>query len=125
MDNMKARDFVESEMPLHLVGKDEFRPYDATVRRMVRGAFEAEFILRVSLKQALALEKGGLIDLGRGRFWERTEAGFGRTLEDLSNALPSAGLIGDTPHHPTLEHWLRPLQKAATEVFRTSCRSRT
>lgn len=118
MDNMKARDFVESEMPLHLVGKAEFRPYDHTVRLMVRGAFEAEFILRVSLKQALAIEKGGLLDLGRGRFWERTEAGFGRTLEELSEALPGAGLMADTPHHPTLEQWLRQLRKAATEVFK-------
>ncbi len=118
MDNMKARDFVESEMPLHLVGKDEFRSYDHTVRRMVRGAFDAEFILRVSLKQALAIEKGGLIDLGRGRFWERTEAAFGRALGELADALPGAGLTGNTTHQPTLEHWLRHLQKAAMEVFR-------
>ncbi|MGF3026762.1 type I-E CRISPR-associated protein Cse1/CasA [Methylobacterium aquaticum] len=117
MDNMKARDFIESEMPLHLVGRAEFRSYDHTVRRMVRGAFEAEFILRVSLKQALAIEKGGLLDLGRGRFWERTEAAFGRNLEDLARALPGAGLVADTTHRPTLEAWRRHLWKAATDVF--------
>ncbi|SFU39522.1 CRISPR system Cascade subunit CasA [Methylobacterium sp. 174MFSha1.1] len=118
MDNMKARDFVESEMPLHLVGKVEFRPYDETVRRMVRGAFEAEFILRVSLKQALAIEKGGLLDLGRGRFWERTEAAFGKTLAELAKALPGAGLEGDTPHGPTLDRWCGHLREAATAVFK-------
>ncbi|MGX7703224.1 type I-E CRISPR-associated protein Cse1/CasA [Methylobacterium sp. Gmos1] len=117
MDNMKARDFVESEMPLHLVGAAEFRPYDETVRRMVRGAFDAEFILRVSLKQALAIDKGGLLDLGRGRFWERTEAAFGRTLGELATALPGAGLAADTPHAPTLEAWLGHLREAATAVF--------
>ncbi|PIK71840.1 type I-E CRISPR-associated protein Cse1/CasA [Methylobacterium frigidaeris] len=117
MDNMKARDFVESEMPLHLVGETEFRSYDHTVRRMVRGAFDAEFILRVSLKQALALEKGGLLDLGRGRFWERTEAAFGRRLGGLAEALPQAGLTGDIPHRPTLEQWLGVLQRSTITVF--------
>ncbi|OAS18945.1 type I-E CRISPR-associated protein Cse1/CasA [Methylobacterium platani] len=118
MDNMKARDFVESEMPLHLAGKAEFRPYDATVRRMVRGAFDAEFILRLALKQALSIEKGGLLDLGRGRFWERTEAAFGATLAELAGLLPVAGLAATAVHRPTLEGWLAALRAAVTAVFR-------
>jgi CRISPR system Cascade subunit CasA len=122
MDNMKARDFIESEMPLHLVREELFQDYSHTVEAMVAGARDAAFILRVSVRQALfgdnAPGDGGKIADARERFWDRTEPMFGEILAPLAHKLET----GDAASDPAIrkdacEQWLRQIRRTAENLF--------
>ncbi|HMO28540.1 type I-E CRISPR-associated protein Cse1/CasA [Enterovirga sp.] len=130
MDNMKARAFVESEMPLHLVGGATFAALDRTIRFLISGAREAEAITRLFVRQALFVKRtqvadgftgapkdGGALDLARARFWERTEAAFGVTLAGLAEKLRAANADVQAIEQDTPKGWLATLQRAAFDVF--------
>ncbi len=119
MDNMKARGFVESEMPLP--GGTDIATrirIDALAKAMVRGAEAAAGITRSAVRNALfspgATVKADseVLNLAREKLWEATEVDFFATLRD-----PSA-FIG-TEEMPNPEHgfWLMKLRRAAIDIF--------
>lgn len=122
MANMKARDFIESEMPLHLVREDLFGEYSHTVEAMVAGARDAAFILRMNVRQALfgddAPSDGGKIADARERFWDRTEPMFGDILAPLARDLETGDeSAGREIRHKAREMWLKELQRTTEALF--------
>ncbi|ACL60258.1 type I-E CRISPR-associated protein Cse1/CasA [Methylobacterium nodulans] len=129
MDNMKARAFIESEMPLHLPPPGRFSDLNGAVSDMIKGAYAAEGLLRTGVRAALfvkatagdgfqnAPKGGGAIDLARARFWERTEAAFGEALAALSEDLadPNADALVVTT--AAREAWRESLRRAAIDLF--------
>ena len=122
MDNMKARDLIEGEMPLHLVREELFEGYSHTVEAMVAGARDAAFILRVSARQALfgdnAPSDGGKIADARDRFWDRTEPAFGAILGPLAEELENSDSASERAvRQDAREQWLRTLKEIAQDLF--------
>jgi CRISPR system Cascade subunit CasA len=83
MDNMKARSFVEAEMPVYEPEDPARRDdQDALVARCVDGANEAAKILRTALRMAWFSEgakpdtDAGMFATARARFWAETEEAF-------------------------------------------------
>jgi CRISPR system Cascade subunit CasA len=83
MDNMKARSFVEAEMPVYEPDNPERREIqDEVVVKLVKGATEAANILRSALRMALFSDgakpdtDAGLFNVARARFWAETETAF-------------------------------------------------
>jgi CRISPR system Cascade subunit CasA len=95
MDNMKARDFIESEMPLHLLDDATAREYDPAVRELVGGGVAAEGIVSWALRSALFGKEApnadaGVRALARNRFWDGTEQPFRDLLAVLAKGLSGA-----------------------------------
>jgi CRISPR system Cascade subunit CasA len=119
MDNMKARSFVESEMPLPGTARPAIRQLvDAQAERLVQGADAAAGLLRGALREALAAEGDAtVVQSGLAAFWGRTEQPFFETLratialqerEDAPDLLP--GRLA----------WRNKLRDVALSVFRTA-----
>lgn len=90
MDNMTARGFVETRMPLPLVDDDVRASFDRLARELVKGAREAEGLISMAVGHALPNQSGsdkGERRLARDRFWDRTEDDFFRLLRDLPERL--------------------------------------
>jgi len=122
MDNMKARDFIESEMPVHLVREDLFAEYSQTVHAMVLGAREAAFILRANVRQALFGDNppsdGGALTLARDRFWDRTEQAFTTALAPLAAELEETGEAeGGRIREHARQAWRETLRSTVTTLF--------
>src|SRR5215207_4432809 len=122
MDNMKARDFVESEVLLHLVPEDLFEEYSRTVEAMVAGARDAAFIVRANIRRALfgdnAPSDGGALALARDRFWDRSERGFREVLRPLAEALEKADSAeGSKIREKARQIWLAALARTAADLF--------
>jgi len=89
MDNMKARGFVESLMPVRLPppALDPEHDYEPLIRQLVGGAREAVNSLAWAVRLAAYGEggntpsDGGLMSLARDRFWDRTEPRFHEALD--------------------------------------------
>jgi CRISPR system Cascade subunit CasA len=93
MDNMKARGFVESEMPLPSTrDKDAQKALDDLAKRLVESAEQAAGLLRSAIRNALfsagATVKldAGLLNAARERLWEETEIRFFSTLTTPATA---------------------------------------
>lgn len=122
VDKMKARHFIESEMPLHLVREELFPEYSRTVDAMVAGARDAAFILGVNVRQALfgnnAPSDGGKIADARDRFWDRTEPMFGAILGPLARDLEGSDEQGGVKlRQDVREQWLCTLQRTTEKLF--------
>jgi CRISPR system Cascade subunit CasA len=91
MDNMKARNFIESEMPVHLLDADVAQEYEPAVRELVKGGRAAEQMLSQSIRMALFNgdpknapgSDAGPRGQARERFWDETEHTFHRLLDRL------------------------------------------
>lgn len=115
MDNMKARGFAESEMPV----QDPTNPaaamaHDALLRAMVRAASEVVRLLANSVRRALfsegatvALDAAPLAAL-RDRFWGETEGAF------FARVAAAAGGVGDDE---TRTLWLADIAREARRLF--------
>ncbi|UFN49149.1 type I-E CRISPR-associated protein Cse1/CasA [Roseomonas sp. OT10] len=111
MDNMKARGFVESEMPLP--GAAEPEAQDALARALVRSADAVAGLLRNAVRQAL-FSAGTTVKLDaellasqRERLWERTEAAFFDALLRQ----------GEEAEQEAMAKWLRLLRSTALSLF--------
>ncbi len=118
MDNMKARGFVESEMPIPIVDRDWRPSFDVHSRRMVAGAREVSGLLSVAVGKALT--SGELPDAEKGsrraakdHFWESTEASFYEQIAALPEYLKTKG--ADTT--ALRQDWFLHLRKIALLVF--------
>ena len=95
MDNMKARGFVESEMPLPSApGKTARTALDDLAKRLVEAAEEVAGQLRSAVRNALfsagatVKPDAGVLNAVRERFWEETELRF---FAMLTSAADQAG----------------------------------
>ncbi len=125
MDNMKPRGFVESEMPLPVIGDGIRDSFDPLVRSLVFGAREAAGLLSLAVGKALSsgeLPESGKSDrqLSRDRFWDRTEAAFFTAVAGLPARLTA--VVADDQALQALvlaerREWLRHLRGAALALF--------
>lgn len=111
MDNMKARGFVESEMPLP--GASDPEAQDELARALVRSADLVAGALRNAVRQAL-FSAGATVKLDaellasqRERLWERTEPAFFAALLHQ----------GEEPEADAKTRWLRLLREVALSLF--------
>lgn len=98
MDNMKARAFVESEMPLPGADADRQEALDILAADLVHAAEHVAGLLRHAVRQALfspgakvKLDAEGLSSL-RERLWADTEHAFFTTLERAAREADDTGL---------------------------------
>ncbi len=87
------------------------------MRRLVAGAREADGLLRFFVRQATSVEKGGVLDLARARFWSGPRPRSGRRSPiSRRNSTP-----GETaPDLVSLEAaraWLAVLQRTTAALF--------
>ena len=116
MDNMKARDFVESEMPVIEPGKPEHtKDFTLLLRQLIAGASEAASLLGRAVRRALfsdgakvALD-AGLLTTVRSRFWDATETDFLLQVRDAAGESVDAEAIRRA--------WLRFLSSTARVLF--------
>lgn len=119
MDNMKARGFVESEMPLPGTARPAIRQLvDAQAQRFVQGADAAAGLLRGALREALAAESDAtVVQSGLAAFWGRTEQPF-------FAALHATIALQEQEDAPDLLSgrlaWRKELRDAALAVFRAA-----
>jgi len=118
MDNMKARGFVESEMPLPVVSAAIRGSFEPLVRQMVAGAREVAGLLSVAVGKAES--SGELPDadksdrqIAKDRFWERTEAGF----RDRLVTLPERLAVADPDPNAIPLEWFQHLRTVALALF--------
>ncbi|MDR3515119.1 MAG: type I-E CRISPR-associated protein Cse1/CasA [Azospirillaceae bacterium] len=117
MDNMKARGFVESEMPLPAAANRERQQrLDRLAQDLVTGTDQVANLLRSAVRQALfsagATVKldAALLNAVRERLWQQTEVRFFAALE------AAARDPGPGPDDGRAD-WLRPLRAIALALF--------
>lgn len=120
MDNMKARGFVEAEMPLLNASTAPKRTeLDTLAERMVDGAAEVVGLLLSQIKAANGSEASGL-DLIRETFFKDTETAF---FGQLKTGLEAIETAAEDEEHPDLlpglgKAWLeRTLAPVALRTF--------
>ena len=120
MDNMKARCWYESAMPLYdLTGCDtaaQSRIREA-VTDWINGAELAASYLRGAVKDAwFSHDARGEFSHVDASFWSRTEADFYRLLRDLIHAARNRSA---EPSASLAERWLSALQRHVLALFET------
>jgi CRISPR system Cascade subunit CasA len=127
MDNMKARGFVESQMPLHLFPKkNHLRDHaEALIRNLVLAARVAADALGYQVGRAIAPRDAPGADKGdralaAARFWDQSEPAFFRLLNEMTGRL--APVVSDQDRRePALQEigrkWLGVLRQIAFSIF--------
>jgi CRISPR system Cascade subunit CasA len=115
MDNMKARGFVESEMPVIEPGnQDRTKDFVLLTRQLIAGATEAASLLSRSVRRALFSDgakvaiDAGLFAVVRDRFWDATETAF---LTQVQKAAAAAD------PDEVRQAWLRDLGRTTRMLF--------
>ncbi len=116
MDNMKARGFVESEMPLPAIPDPGTRErVDALARTLVKAADQVASLLRRAVREAL-FGAGATVKLDwellssvREQLWEQTDSAFHDALQREARRVDDAG--------PERADWLQRLRTVALAVF--------
>jgi CRISPR system Cascade subunit CasA len=130
MDNMKARAWVESRMPLHQADEDHQDAFEGQSRTFIHAANEAFLYLRSMVKSALhgtpTDNEGKLkwdfppslkvdtafFDSLAGDFWRQGEPLFFHRLRELLQCLDNEGKQQECG-----ESWLKDLEGLATRLF--------
>ncbi|PYD72707.1 type I-E CRISPR-associated protein Cse1/CasA [Novacetimonas hansenii] len=117
MDNMKARSFVESEMPLPGTSDaDRQEVLDELARQCVTAAKQVADILRSCVRDALfgkekvSVDATGISNV-QERFWMDTEGSFFAVLHGAGTS------TGDDADLALKKSWLRTLGQAAMKEF--------
>ncbi len=132
MDNMKARAWVESRMPLVHGEEDAREAFEDASRELVHGAMSVAGNLREAVKNALygkpEISEGGKItwkfppsaklegahaDALASAYWRGAEAGFWEHLRRLQAAFLADQVAVDT----CKESWLAELSSHAEKIF--------
>ena len=118
MDNMKARSFVESEVPLPgAKDRGERLRLDKLARALVLGAEATASIVRSGVRAALfsagasVNPQAELLNAAREKLWEVTEGPFHQALNAAAGSA-----AGDDPNPPHLD-WLAILRRSAIAIF--------
>lgn len=115
MDNMKARCWYESTMPLVHVQEEAAGQFATETARLVGAANLVAFLLRSNLKAAWFKRPGdakGDFSFTDSRFWQETEPGFYQSVESIVRCLESGGDAEDLRRE-----WLNILRKHALGIF--------
>lgn len=115
MDNMKARCWYESTIPLYLLDDSIRMGFSAHVQSMVEAATEAADYLRSCVKQAWFRRPGdakGDTSFLAEAFFYHTESAFFDLLEELRKCL-----IQRQDHLLLLEKWHRIITREALDLF--------
>lgn len=117
MDNMKARCWYDSTLPVHTVPPENQAAFAAAVAQMMAVADEAASLLRKHVKAAHTdRPQDREIDPMVGQsFWQETEAPFYAALQRLS-VLPSHE---DTHVAQVYRYWLLATRRACLSLFDT------
>ena len=120
MDNMKARAWIESEMPLwHLENTASRERLEQFIGRAVAGADTATRLLTMAVKSALYdLPKKASGDYGfiAERFYRETEPAFYASLREAVRAIEEDP-DGDDPALQARERWAPIMADAALRLF--------
>jgi CRISPR system Cascade subunit CasA len=103
MDNMKARGFVETEMPLLFPPPEAEEPFRILVENLVEGAKAAASLTIGAIKMARGKEGGGGLDLVREKFFAETQSAFFATIEQGLSVLAADP---DALCHDVKKAWL-------------------
>lgn len=123
MDNMKARDFIEAEMPLHLVAPEIADRFHGLVGQAIAAGRLVAGHLAGALHNALhrpgaPRQDGGAAALGRDRFWEATERPFHDLLDQAGQDFAVADEEAQNQAAMTMRRaWLRVLRDQALGIF--------
>lgn len=123
MDNMKARDFIEAEMPLHLVDDAVADRFHALVRQAVEAGRLVARQLTGALQHALhgpgtPMQDGGAVAQGRDRFWATTEQPFHDLLARAAAGFAVTDEEAQDRAAMTLRQgWLAALRGEALAIF--------
>jgi CRISPR system Cascade subunit CasA len=119
MDNMKARCWYESTMPLYQLDGESREDFEATVEKMIAAANEIRMYLVSALKQAWFERPGdarGDTSFIDQALWQNTESDFYAVLDMLANTLKA-----DTDSFATMnqakERWHSVLCRQALRLF--------
>lgn len=115
MDNMKARGFVETELPvIDVANPTQMALYDECLTGLINGADEVAALLRNAVRGALFSEgakpdiKAGLFNNLRAQFWQGTEPAFYREAARAANG----AILGDVS-----TGFLQSLRQTALRLF--------
>lgn len=118
MDNMKARSFVESEMPLPGGMPEQQGRLDRLAQDLVQAADRVASLLRLAVRNALfspgatVKPDAEVLSTARERLWERTEAEF---FAALTATLAHQDIeMGQEPERP---RWMECLRRTAFAIF--------
>lgn len=124
MDNMKARRFVEAELPLLASADPLARARQTeTARRLTRAAEEAagqlRSALRLGLRLAGAKPDNSLLAAPLARFWRETEADFFRILVGAQAGIQAEIQAGNPTEaqQAACRTWLELLRNACLAIF--------
>ena len=116
MDNMKARGFVESDMPVIEPGDpDRTKDFVLLLRQLIAGASDAASLLGRAVRRALFSDgakvplDAGLLATLRARFWAETEIAFLARVQDATASTIEAEAIRRA--------WLHDLARTARALF--------
>lgn len=123
MDNMKARDFIEAEMPLHLVAPEIADRFYGLVGQAVEAGRLVARQLTGALQHAVRgpdapMQDGGITAQGRDLFWQATEQPFHRLLAEAGDGFAISGEEAQNLAAMTMRHaWLTELRRQALTIF--------
>lgn len=125
MDNMKARGFVESQMPLHVFDDQVAAAAEQMIRTMVAAARNVDGALSYWVARALFGDEVPGSDKGerwvaRERFWAETEGYFFRHLDELATRLgdgPADEAMRRDRSQALRQDWHGVLKRAALRIF--------
>lgn len=120
MDNMKARAWIESEMPIWLRDDAEVRDLlDAFIRRATRGADTVARLLTQAIKSARydrPSDASGDFGFIAERFYRETEGEFYAVLNEASDLIEKDS-DDDDPAKQACANWAPVMAKAALRLF--------
>ena len=120
MDNMKARGWIESEMPLWLMGDAATRDWlENFIGRATAGANTVARLLTGAIKSALydkLADANGDFGFIAERFYRETEGAFFDALSDVVRSIDENSDSED-PTIQERERWLAPIKTAALRLF--------
>lgn len=121
MDNMKARGFVETEMPLFRPPEERRHDFDHSARGFVAAADLAASAAGIAVRTALAGERadGKATPFGalRESFFIETEAAFFALLRELADRSRSSDGGLEAARRALAESWLAILRREAVRLF--------
>lgn len=118
MDNMKARCWHDSTMPVVLTDNNIRKTYEFYIKAMINCAQQISSETRSQIRKAMfrpgikVKEDASFITSVTSRFWQETEANFFGNLYLLRDKLNNDGDVV-----PILEDWHRHLTKKAETIF--------
>jgi CRISPR system Cascade subunit CasA len=120
MDNMKARGWSQSEMPLPVEDSEFDKEFlDGLVRKLVPAAASASRALTFQIKSALyprPRDVSGDFGFIGERFWRETETGFYQTIR-LADEVYRRDPDDSDAQRPVIEGWVRILRERALALF--------